>query len=335
MKRNIIIDCDPGIDDSLAIMLALSCEEIEVLGITITCGNTPAEMGFENTKKILKHMNRLDIPIYIGAHKPLKKPYVNALDTHGPDGLGGSFLDAVSGYDQSLSAVEFLSQTLRKQSCSIVAIGPLTNLAQLIHQDPKAFENIGMLISMGGNYRSHGNCSPVAEYNYWEDPEAAAIVYAEMARLGRHIHMVGLDVTRQIILTPELLSYMEMLDPIQGSFVRQITRFYFEFHWQWERLIGCVINDPLAIAYFLYPQLCEGFHSYVQIETESISRGQSIVDAHHFYRQEANAFVLTKVDVLGFFTLFYQKLLRKDKNELTQLNQLLNIKQKEREGEKK
>lgn len=331
MKRSIVIDCDPGIDDSLALMLALSCEEIEVLGITITCGNAPAEMGFNNAKKILKHMNRLDVPIYIGAHKPLKKPYTDALDTHGPDGLGASFLNEVAGYRQSISAVEFLSQTLRHQSCSVIAIGPLTNLAQLIQSDPKAFQNIDKLISMGGNYRSHGNCSPVAEYNYWEDPEAAAIVYSEMARLGRQIHMVGLDVTRQIILTPDLLSYMEQLDAYQGAFVRQITRFYYEFHWQWEHLNGCVINDPLAVAYFLWPQLCDGFASYVQIETESISRGQSVVDAYRFYRQKANAFVLTKVNVKVFFSLFFQKLLHKTKADLTQLDQLIPVKQESEE----
>lgn len=326
MKRKIIIDCDPGIDDSLAIMLALSCEEIEVLGITITCGNAPAEMGFANAKKILKHMNRLDVPIYIGARKPLKKPYVSALDTHGPDGLGGSFLDEVTGYEQSLNAVAFLSQTLRSQRCSLIAIGPLTNIAQLIQADPTAFQNIEMLVSMGGNYRSHGNCSPVAEYNYWEDPEAAAFVYAEMAKMGKQIHMVGLDVTRQIVLTPDLLSYMEQLNPQQGAFVRKITRFYYDFHWQWEHLIGCIINDPLAVAYFLRPQLCDGFASYVQIETESISRGQSVIDAYDFYRQKANAFILTKVDVNGFFMLFFQNLLHKTKAELSLLEHLISSK---------
>ena len=96
-KRKIIIDCDPGIDDSLAIMLALKSPEVEVLGITIVCGNSPVKMGFENAKKILEHMNRLDVPVYIGENKPLKRDYVNALDTHGADGLGESFLPRVLG----------------------------------------------------------------------------------------------------------------------------------------------------------------------------------------------------------------------------------------------
>ena len=108
-KRKVIIDCDPGIDDSLAIMLALKSPEIEVIGITIVCGNSPVEMGFGNAKKILKQMNRLDVPVYIGESTPLRRDYVNALDTHGEDGLGESFLPEVIGYQQQISAVDFLA----------------------------------------------------------------------------------------------------------------------------------------------------------------------------------------------------------------------------------
>ena len=107
--QKVIIDCDPGIDDSLAIMLALKSPEIEVIGITIVCGNSPVEMGFGNAKKILKQMNRLDVPVYIGESTPLRRDYVNALDTHGEDGLGESFLPEVTGYHQQISAVDFLA----------------------------------------------------------------------------------------------------------------------------------------------------------------------------------------------------------------------------------
>ncbi len=332
MKRNVIIDCDPGIDDALALMMALSSSELHVQGITITCGNAPVQMGFANAKKVLKHMNRLDVPIYIGARQPLKKPYIHALDTHGADGLGESFLDEVKGYHQEMDAVAFLSETLRSGPCTVIAIGPLTNLAQLIENAPDAFANIDTLISMGGNDRSHGNCSPVAEYNYWEDPHSAAIVYQQMESLGKQIHMVGLDVTRKIVLTPNLLAYMERLDPIQGEFIRKITKFYFDFHWEWEHLIGCVINDPLAIAYCLNKDLCDGYPAYVQIETQGISQGQSIVDSHHFYRKQPNAIVLNKVDVLGFFTLFFERLFHKSADQLDLLEQLIPSSKEERGG---
>lgn len=320
MKRNIIIDCDPGIDDGLAIILALSSEELNVVGITIVCGNAPVRMGFENAKKILKQMNRLDIPIYIGEDKPIKKTYIDALDTHGADGLGESFLPNVCGYEQTKHAVEFMAETLKKTPCSVIAIGPLTNLAKLIAYDEDAFHQIDQLISMGGNYRSHGNCSPVAEYNYWEDPEAASIVYEHMSKINKQIHMVGLDVTRKIVLTPTLLTYMKRLDVNIGEFIQKITKFYFDFHWKQEHLIGCVINDPLAIAYCIDPSLCDGFFAYTAVETDGITRGESVVDAHHFYQKQPNTFVLTKVNHKAFFYLLFMKLFHKTREELDVLN---------------
>ena len=220
-KRKIIIDCDPGIDDSLAIMLALKSPEVEVLGITIVCGNSPVKMGFENAKKILAHMNRLDIPVYIGENKPLKRDYVNALDTHGADGLGESFLPRVLGYQQEIGAVDFLADVLKKEKVSVIALGPMTNLAKLIQKDPEAFDQIEELVSMGGSFKSHGNCSPVAEYNYWCDPDAAALVYDTLYKNGKMIHMIGLDVTRKIVLTPTILEYICRLDKETGEPVNE------------------------------------------------------------------------------------------------------------------
>lgn len=357
MGRKIVIDCDPGIDDSLALMLALSMEELEVAGITIVCGNSPVEMGFENAKKVLRHMNRLDVPVFLGADRPLKREYVNALDTHGADGLGESFLEPVPGYRQEKSAVEFLAETLKRGDCSVIALGPLTNLARLIQTDRAAFDRIQELVSMGGNFRSHGNCSPVAEYNYWADPDAAALVYRTLAENGEkaaergmpreaagsavpergmpretagisvpsplsRIHMVGLDVTRKIVLTPDLLEYLNRLDPFHGDFIRRITRFYFDFHWQWEHLVGCVINDPLAVAYFADRSLCRGFEAYVEVETQGISLGQTVVDSMNFYRRRPNAVVLDHTDAKAFFYRFFGNLLGRNAAELDLLEQI-------------
>ena len=322
-KRKIIIDCDPGIDDSLAIMLALTSPEIEVLGITIVCGNSTVEMGFENAKKILKQMNRLDVPVYMGEPRPLKRDYVNALDTHGADGLGESFLPEVPGYQQEIGAVDFLSKALIKEKVSVIALGPMTNLARLIQKAPAAFDQIEELVSMGGSFKSHGNCSPVAEYNYWCDPDAAALVYDTLHQNGKMIHMIGLDVTRKIVLTPTLLEYICRLNKETGEFIRKITKFYFDFHWEWEHIIGCVINDPLAVAYFLDPDICQGFDSYVQIETEGISLGQSVVDSMDFYRKTPNTKVLTEVDVYAFFQLFLSRILGLEPEKLDILQDLI------------
>ena len=144
MRKKVIIDCDPGIDDSLAIMLALSCDQIEVLGITIVCGNSPTEMGAGNAAKVLRQMNRLDIPIFTGERTPLKRDYVNALDTHGADGLGESFLEPVENFSFHTDAVSFLEETILKTHCSVIALGPMTNLARLIQKNPAAFAAISL-----------------------------------------------------------------------------------------------------------------------------------------------------------------------------------------------
>ncbi len=327
-KRRVIIDCDPGIDDSLAIMLALSMEELQVEGITIVCGNSPVEMGAGNAKKVLKQMNRLDVPVFKGEPAPLKRDYVNALDTHGEDGLGESFLPAVEGYEQTQTAVEFLCKKVRScaaegSPCSVIALGPMTNLARMIETDREAFSLIDEIVSMGGNFRSHGNCSPVAEYNYWADPDAAALVYETMAELGKEISMVGLDVTRKIVLTPDLLEYMKRLEQETGAFVQAITKFYFDFHWEWEHLIGCVINDPLAVAYFADRSICSGFDAYTAVETNGISIGQTVVDSMNFYRRPANARILTQVDVLKFFQTFFSKILNLPVEKLDLLETLI------------
>ena len=321
--RKIIIDCDPGIDDALAIMLAVNSPELEIVAITTVSGNVPSDMGAVNAKKVLKQLNRLDIPVYIGEDAPLREEYIDARDTHGMDGLGESFLPEVSSGCEKQSAVDFLTEILEKEKISIIALGPMTNLARLIQKNPAAFAAIDELVSMGGAFKSHGNCSPVAEYNYWADPDAAALVYETAAMQNRLIHMVGLDVTRQIVLTPDLISYLKRLDSKTGSFVEAITKFYLDFHWEWEHMIGCVINDPLAVAYFADHSLCSGFDAYTAVETVGISIGQTVVDSMNFYKKESNSVVLTQTDPVRFFTFFFSRLLNKTPDELDLLSDMV------------
>lgn len=324
-KQNVIIDCDPGIDDSLALMLALSLEELNVVGITIVCGNTPTSLGLKNAKKILRKMGRLDIPVYTGAEKPLKKAYENALDTHGPDGLGESNLPEVEGEEGKSQgdALTFLKETFSSMDCSLIALGPMTNVALLYQEAPEAWKQIKRIVSMGGSFKSHGNCSPVAEYNYWCDPDAAAVVFDAAAATGKIIEMVGLDVTRQIVLTPNLLAYLKRLDKETGNFVEKITKFYFDFHWDKEHLIGCVINDPLAVAQFACPDICKGFEAYTAVETSGIGEGQSVVDAMNYYHREPNSLIFNETDALAFFRLFFGRILNLSEEEMDLLPALL------------
>ena len=314
--EKVIIDCDPGIDDSLAIMLALNSPELEVVGITIVAGNSPTDLGFKNAKRVLNFLGKLDVPVYAGAAAPRIREYVNALDTHGSDGLGESFFPEVEGQPiPKESAAEFMSRTLRSGDVSVIALGPLTNLAQLIDIDPKAFLSIKRLVSMGGNYKSHGNCSPVAEYNYWEDPDSARLTFDTLYQNHRMIEMVGLDVTREIVLTPEILSEMKKANPVVGDFVEKITNFYFKFHWEWEHIRGCVINDPLAVAQFIDPNMLDGIEAFTDVETGGISIGQTVVDAYGFYQKESNARIFTSVDRFAFWEMFLTRILGINKED--------------------
>lgn len=317
--RKIIIDCDPGIDDSLAIMLALSIPEIEVIGITTVSGNIDAYNGAINVLKILELMNRLDIPVYIGENKPLYRDYVDAKDTHGEDGLGETFWKKSEISPMNKGAVEYMEEILDKnKDISIICLGPLTNLACLYKRNKKVFTNIFEIITMGGNYRSHGNCSPVAEYNYWCDPESANIVYEAFENLeelnDKLIHMVGLDVTRKIVLTPNLIQYMKKLNTKIGNVIEEITKFYIDFHWKQEGILGCVINDPLAVAYFFDREICSGFDAYTYVETEGKSYGQTIVDKYGIWKKKNNSRVLVNVDVLKFMEIFMTKIFCNDEN---------------------
>lgn len=307
--KKVVIDCDPGIDDVLALMLALRSPELEVLGVTVVCGNVPTEQGAENALKALAFLGRLDVPVYLGETKPLAREYVDATDTHGADGLGESFLPHVTEVRPKEGAVAFLAQVLsEQQDVTVIALGPLTNIARLIKEHPECLTGLRELVTMGGSYKSHGNCSPVAEYNYWCDPDAAKIVYEAFAELPvlrqKKIHMVGLDVTRNIVLTPNLVEYMTCLSKETGDLIRSITRFYFDFHWKQEGIIGCVINDPLAVAYCIDRSLCRGFSAYTTVETTGISMGQTVVDAYDFWKKEKNSCILTETNPFGFMTLF-------------------------------
>lgn len=308
----IIIDCDPGIDDSLALMLALSSPELEIAGITTVSGNVPADMGTGNARKVLRQMGRLDIPVYTGESVPLKCSYTDAMDTHGRDGLGESFLPEVQGEFPEGSALEFLEKTLEKEKISIIALGPMTNLAKLFLKRPELIGQVEELVSMGGNFRSHGNCSPVAEYNYWCDPDAAAVCYELFGEAGKKIEMIGLDVTRQIVLTPNILEYICRLDPENGDFIRKITGFYMDFHWEYEKIIGCVINDPLAVAYFIDRSMCRGFDSYTAVAADGICRGQTVVDSMDFWKKKPNSHILTETDSGKFMRFFLSRVLKKE-----------------------
>ncbi|XZH19297.1 nucleoside hydrolase [Clostridium perfringens] len=313
-KRKVIIDCDPGIDDALAIILALRSKEIEVLGITTVSGNVESLQGAKNALKVLKLLGRLDIPVYLGESKPIKRELVTAQDTHGEDGLGETFLEEVSSEYIRENGVDFILNTLKnEENVSIIALGPLTNLCRAIEKNSESFHRVKEIVSMGGAYKSHGNCSPVAEFNYWVDPHGAREF---LKKFNGEFTMVGLDVTREIVLTLNLREMIHQFKDEIGDFIYDITRFYVDFHWEQERTLGCVINDPLAVEYFINRELCNGFKAYVDIACEDISMGQSVVDVADFYKKRKNVFVLDKVNSKEFMVSFLNKIFPSHKEDI-------------------
>lgn len=312
MKRKVIIDCDPGIDDSLALILALNSPEIEVVGLTIVSGNVKADQGARNALKVLKLMNREDIPVYIGEELPLIRELVTAQDTHGEDGLGETNYKEAN-VEIKYGGVDFILDNARNGDLSIIALGPLTNLAKAIEKDKYSFNMINEIVSMGGAFRSHGNCSQVAEFNYWVDPHGVKEVF-ENSKVP--FFMVGLDVTREIILTPNLIELIKQIGGKVAEFIVDITRFYVDFHWNQERTLGCVINDPLAVAYFIDRSLCDGFTSYLDIVTDGIAVGQTLVDVGEFYKKQHNGLVLTEVDSKRFMKMFLERIFKDNKRDI-------------------
>ncbi len=316
--KNIIIDCDPGIDDSLALIMALKSPEINVVGITIVSGNVHASKGAKNALKVLRLLGMLHIPVYVGEGKPLVRELVTAEDTHGEDGLGETFIEKVYDVEVKDGAVDFILESAKRyENLTVVAIGPLTNLALTIEKDRETFNKLKEVILMGGAFKSHGNCSPVAEFNFWVDPHGADYVFKN---IDIPLIMVGLDVTREIVLTPnyiELLNqiYLEIGDEI-AKFIVDITRFYVDFHWKQERTLGCVINDPLAIGYLLDSSICSGDDYFVQVVKNGEAIGQSMVDVGDFYREKPNCHVLTKVDAKRFMVMFLTRLFPNYKKEI-------------------
>ena len=298
--KKIIIDADPGIDDSIAIMLAAKLKEYEILGISLVSGNVHVEKGRKNVLRLMKFLQE-DFKIYMGSGDPLCKEFINAEDTHGEDGLGETYLD-YEEKENSGDAIDFLIDEAKKGSLTIFALGPLTNIARAIERDRDAFKDTRIVV-MGGNFRSHGNMSPVAEFNFYVDPEAADYVIKNAPRM---IEIVPLDVTREFVLTPSILSYIKRLNLEMGNFIEKITNFYMDFHWEYEKIIGSVINDPLTILLERNPDLFYGRTYNAECITDGPARGMLMVDAMDFMKKEKNVIIYEEIEVFEVWRDFIE-----------------------------
>lgn len=306
--KKIIIDTDPGIDDALAILLALSAkDDLNVLALTTVNGNVGLDKVVSNAERILHMAKREDVPIYIGHSSPLRRTNeICADDFHGDDGLGNLSEQPFIDYKgiKKEGAVAFLIETAttHKKELTVVAIGPLTNIADAVEQDVKFAKNIKELVIMGGA-ENGGNMSPHAEFNFWCDPEAAKIVFAAGFE---KITMVGLDATSFVYLDPCLRELLYLIKTPISRFIHDMTRAYADCHWTMNNKIGCELCDVLAIAYLLDEKVIETVDAFVDIETSGLCDGASVVYRKETYPDKtANCSVATKADTKGFFRLFF------------------------------
>lgn len=307
MPKKILFDTDPGIDDACAILLALASPELSVEGLSVVHGNCSLEQGTRNALSVLELANASQIPVAKGCKLPLVQPSLLAPETHGDSGLGYAQLPEPRARPIGQHAIDFLIEKILSSpgEITLVAIGPLTNVALAIRQEPRIVEAVKELIIMGGAIRHEGNTTALAEFNTFVDPHAAHIVYHS----GIPITLVPLDVTYQCILTPGDVRRLQEIDSPITKFVADATRFYMEFHDEFQKIEGCVINDPLALALTFAPELCTCQELPVDVDLSGgISMGKTVADFYNYGKKAANMKVALGVRARDFIELFVERI---------------------------
>jgi inosine-uridine nucleoside N-ribohydrolase len=299
VTTRILLDCDPGHDDAIALLLALASPDVELLGVTTVGGNQTLEKTTANALRVLELAGRAEIPVAAGAGRPLvREPFVAAY-VHGETGLDGPDLPSPEGRPVEEHALDFLAE--RVAGATLVATGPLTNVALLLAARPEARPE--RLVLMGGAI-AEGNVTPAAEFNIWADPEAAARVFAS----GLHVTMVGLDVTHRALLTPAHADRLRSAGRI-GRVVAELLDFYAVFHREVYGFDGAPIHDAVALAHAFRPELLELEHLNVEIDCESsLCRGRTVVDLWRRTGREPNAHVAVGIDSEAFIDLLLERL---------------------------
>jgi inosine-uridine nucleoside N-ribohydrolase len=294
----IVLDCDPGHDDAIALLLALASPELEVRGVTTTYGNQTLEKTTENALRVLELVGREDVSVAAGADRPLERERVVAAHVHGESGLDGPALPPARTAPVSDDAAAFIAE---RRPLTLVATGPLTNVARYL--DEHGADGVERVVLMGGAI-AEGNYTPAAEFNVWCDPEAAQRVFSS----GLEVTMVGLDVTHKALLGPELEQRLRAAGRI-GTFVAELNVFFSRYHrrtYGWE---GAPIHDAVAVAYLIQPELLEMRHRNVEVELESeLTRGRTVVDLWRRTERPPNAHVGVDLDAEGFFELLVERI---------------------------
>jgi inosine-uridine nucleoside N-ribohydrolase len=298
-RTPLFVDCDPGHDDAIALLLALGSPEVELRGVTTVAGNQTLEKTTANAIRVLELAGRAEIPVAAGAARPLvREPHV-AANVHGVTGLDGPDLPPAQAGPAKQHAVDFLAERL--EGTTLVATGPLTNVALLLARYPEARPE--RLVLMGGAI-AEGNVTPAAEFNVWADPEAAAQVFAS----GLDVTMVGLDVTHRALVTGEHAEPLRQAGRI-GRVVAELLDFYGVFHREVYGFDGSPVHDAVAVAHVIDPTLLETRELNVQVDCASeLCRGRTVVDVWRRTGLEPNANVAVDIDAERFLALLLERL---------------------------
>lgn len=302
----LIIDCDPGVDDAIAILLALASPELNLLGITTVAGNVPLLLTQTNARKVCELAGRVDVPVYAGCPRPLLRPLATAEYVHGVTGLDGAQLPPPTMPLQPQHGVDFLIDTLLQSpgSLTIAALGPLTNLAIALVKEPLIIPKIHEIVLMGGAI-TQGNVTPAAEFNIYVDPHAAQVVFTS----GVPLTMISLDVTHQVLTTPERLQQMRAIANPVSQAAADLLTYYGAYEREHFDDAGSPLHDPCVIAYLVQPELFTSRNLYVAVETNSeLTLGQTVVDTWQVSDRTPNVNVVLSVDVDGFYRLLIERL---------------------------
>jgi inosine-uridine nucleoside N-ribohydrolase len=298
----IVLDCDPGHDDAIALLLALASPEVELVGVTTTYGNQTLEKTTANALRVLELAGRADVPVAAGADRPLIRDLVVAAHVHGESGLDGPVLPPPEKSPVAEDAVAFLARAARERGpLTLVPTGPLTNVARFL--DTHGTKGIERVVLMGGSI-AEGNMTPAAEFNVWADPEAAQRVLSSEL----DVTMVGLDVTHKALLGRAEEERLRATGRI-GTFVAELNVFFSEYHrrtYGWE---GAPIHDAVALAHVVRPSLLETRFRNVEVELESeLNRGRTVVDLWNRTDRPPNVHVAVDLDVEAFFDLLVERI---------------------------
>ena len=301
----IILDCDPGHDDAIALLLALASPEVELLGVTTVHGNQTLAKTTVNALKLLEFAGRSEIPVAAGADRPLRREAFVAEYVHGESGLDGPTLPAPTTAPVAQHAVDFIAETVSTSSepVTLVPTGPLTNIGLFLARYPEVAARVERIVLMGGAI-GEGNVTPAAEFNIWCDPEAADRVFSS----GLDVTMIGLDVTHKAIFGPKPTAELRAAGRV-GAMVSELLEFYGRFHRRSYGWDGSPIHDAVAMAYAFRPGIVQTVHTGVRVDCEGeLGRGRTNVDLRGRVGWEPNAHVAVDIDAPAFIALLVERI---------------------------